>query len=97
MLRIKDVLKEKGLTQTELAQKLGVSQVALNKAINGNPTIETLQKIADVLDVDIRDLLEPTKTSTQTELFRKDNYGGFVSVGFIDTTKIQNVSDHLTE
>ena len=43
MLRIKEIAKSKGLTLTEIAEKLGVSKVSLSNSINGNPTVETLQ------------------------------------------------------
>ena len=64
--------KEAGINQTELADKIGLSRVGLSKAINGNPTIGTLEKIADALGVPV------------TELFEKPNTGdiiGFVKVG----------------
>lgn len=85
MLRIKDIMKAKGFTQTDLANELGISQVALNKAINGNPTIETLTKIANVLDVDVRDLIEPTKNGTEKTLYEKNEdgtYTEFVTLHF---------------
>lgn len=56
MIRVKEILKEKGKTQIELAEKLGMSPVGLSKLINGNPTLETMQKLADALDVQVRDL-----------------------------------------
>ncbi|WP_392419882.1 helix-turn-helix domain-containing protein [Capnocytophaga canis] len=87
MLRIKDILKEKALTQNELAEKLGVSQVALNKVINGNPTIETLLKIANVLEVDVRDLIEPTTATDTTPLYIKDDNGNLVEVGSLNKDK----------
>lgn len=62
MLRIKEVLKEQGKTQIDLSKALEVTPVGLNKLINGNPTVETLEKIADALDVDVRDLFNSTKT-----------------------------------
>ncbi|GIJ95808.1 hypothetical protein CAPN001_03770 [Capnocytophaga stomatis] len=89
MLRIKDILKEKGLTQNELAEKLGVSQVALNKVINGNPTIETLLKIANVLEVDVRDLIEPTTSANTTPLYIKDDNGNLIEVGSLLTNNEQ--------
>lgn len=63
--RISEILKEKGITQTELAERIGISRVGLSKAINGNTTITTLRKIADALGVDI------------TELFDKPAAGNF--------------------
>ena len=70
--RILELCKEAGINQTELADKIGLSRVGISKAINGNPTISTLEKIADALGVPV------------TELFEKSNTGdivGFVKVG----------------
>lgn len=52
-LRIKEVIKEKGLTITELADKMGINRVNLSSMVNGNPTVETLEKIATALNVPI--------------------------------------------
>ncbi|MFK8284631.1 helix-turn-helix domain-containing protein [Capnocytophaga canis] len=87
MLRIKDVLKEKGINQIELAEKLGVTRVGLNRIINGNPTIETLLKIANVLEVDVRDLIEPTTATDTTPLYIKDDNGNLVEVGSLNKDK----------
>lgn len=65
MLKIKEVIKNKGYSVTSLAEKIGMTQVSLSRIINGNPTVETLKKIATALDVDIRDLFNPTKPTTQ--------------------------------
>lgn len=51
MNRIKDILKEKGVTQQELADSLGVSRSAIVKMLAGNPSQETLEKIASALNV----------------------------------------------
>lgn len=52
--RVEALLKEKGMTQRELAARLGVSEVTVSRwmtdGANGrNPSIPTLQKIADIL------------------------------------------------
>lgn len=52
--RVDTLLKEKGMTQRELAAKLGVSEVTVSRwmtdGANGrNPSVQTLQKIAEVL------------------------------------------------
>ncbi|MDR2003937.1 MAG: helix-turn-helix transcriptional regulator [Prevotella sp.] len=57
-LRIQEIAKSKGLTLKDLAEKLGISNVGLSQQINGNPTIETLKKISDTLDVDFVELFE---------------------------------------
>ena len=65
MNRIKEVLKAKDISQTELADRLGktfnmVNLYATNKV---QPTIPVLYQIADILNVDVRDLLIPNKIS----------------------------------
>lgn len=56
-LLIKEVLKRKGISVKELSQLLGVTRDACYKYINGNPTINVLDRIAKVLDVDVRSLI----------------------------------------
>jgi transcriptional regulator with XRE-family HTH domain len=63
-LRIKDVIKEKGLTIQSLANQMGINRVNLSSSINGNPTIETLNKIALALQVPISDLFEQPTDNT---------------------------------
>ena len=41
-LRIKELLKEKGVMHKELAERLGVTDIALRASLKGNPTIGTL-------------------------------------------------------
>lgn len=67
MNRIKEVLKEQGRTQTWLAEKIGKSYVIVTNYCNNNaqPSIQVLTAVAEVLDVDIRDLLVPTKDNDQ--------------------------------
>ncbi|RGP18251.1 helix-turn-helix domain-containing protein [Parabacteroides gordonii] len=63
-LRIKEVIKEKGMTITELADKMGINRVNLSNMVNGNPTVETLNKIADALNVPVTELFERPKSDT---------------------------------
>ena len=55
-LRIKEVCQMRNTTQKELAEKLGVSEVTLSRASNGNTSLPLLEKIADVLEIDIAEL-----------------------------------------
>lgn len=59
MNRIKEVLREKGIKQIWLAEKLGKSYNMVNSYTTNKrqPSIEILYKIADVLDINPRDLL----------------------------------------
>jgi transcriptional regulator with XRE-family HTH domain len=56
MLRIKEVCKKQGITVTELAKRLNISQESLSRQIHGNPTVKWLTKVADELGVNIVDL-----------------------------------------
>lgn len=62
-LRVTELCKDQGLTQEELAQRLGISRIALSKCLNGNPTIETLDKIAIELNIPIWQLFKGYKDS----------------------------------
>lgn len=63
MNRIKEVLEQKGLKQTWLAGKLGKSYNMVNSYVQNRrqPSLEILKQIADLLDVDIRELIVATK------------------------------------
>lgn len=55
---IKKIIKEKGLTVEKVATRMNIKGPALSQAINGNPSIVMLQRIANALEVDIRELFE---------------------------------------
>lgn len=59
MNRIKEVLNEKGISQTTLANLLGKSFNMINLYTTNKvqPPIVILYKIADILNVDVRELL----------------------------------------
>ena len=60
-LRNKELSKEKGITQKELADKLKVSEVTLSRATNGNTSLQLLEKIAHALSVPMSELFEQPK------------------------------------
>ncbi len=57
--RIKDVLDEKGISQTWLANKLGKSFNSVNAYVcnRTQPNLETLLQISKILQIDMRDLI----------------------------------------
>lgn len=61
--RIRVVLAEQNKKNKWLADELGKNQATISQWCNNlrQPSIETLAEIAKVLDVDIRQLLNPTK------------------------------------
>jgi len=58
MNRIKEILKEKGVTQKELSLTLGITEPVLSRSINGNPTLQTLNDIASALNVRVSELID---------------------------------------
>lgn len=71
--RIKLVLVEKNKTGKWLADELGKTPSTVSKWCQNTiqPDLQTLEKIAQILDVDKRDLLTPTKK--QLEINSYDN------------------------
>ena len=63
MNRIKEVLKQKGIKQIWLANKLGKSYNMVNGYVQNRqqPRLEVLSEIANVLNVDVRELITSTK------------------------------------
>ena len=45
-----------------VAEVIGVNRVSLSNSINGNPTIQTLEKIANALGVTVSELIDEPKT-----------------------------------
>ena len=63
MNRIKEVLKEKGIKQIWLADKLGKSYNMVNGYVQNRqqPRLETLMSIAEILDIDVKELIISNK------------------------------------
>ncbi|WP_190808705.1 helix-turn-helix transcriptional regulator [Flagellimonas sp. S3867] len=61
--RIKEVLVIKGISQKELAVKMDRNPNTITSICNNKsqPHLKDLKRIAQILDVDIRELLVPTK------------------------------------
>ncbi|HDQ16441.1 MAG TPA: XRE family transcriptional regulator [Bacteroidetes bacterium] len=59
MNRIKEVLEEKGIKQTWLADKLGKSYNMVNGYVQNRqqPRLEILYEIAEILEISVKELL----------------------------------------
>lgn len=60
MNRIKEVLKEKGISQAWLAKKLDKSYNTINEYARNvrQPSVEDLYRIAKILGINVKDLLK---------------------------------------
>lgn len=65
MNRIKEVLDERGIKQIWLSERLGKSFNTVNSYVQNRqqPRLEVLHQIAEILDVDIKELLISNKKS----------------------------------
>ena len=62
-LIIREICKEKGMSMSDLAAKLGITPVSLSQCLSGNPSLKRLEEIASVLEVDVCELFERTMKS----------------------------------
>ena len=86
LLRLRSLIKEKNITGKLLAQELGFTQNTVSNLINGKsfPSGKDLKRIADYLEVDIKDLFNTTKepeVEPDTPFYIKDEQGNEKVVG----------------
>lgn len=63
---LKDVLKRLGMSQREVAEKMGISPSVLNMRISsGNPTLKSIEEIADAIGVSVTDLIKGNNDTTK--------------------------------
>ncbi|SFF42494.1 helix-turn-helix domain-containing protein [Flavobacterium xueshanense] len=70
ILRLKEIINIKGISRDELANKVGVSATTISNISSEKnlPTIQLLLKIAEALDVDVREMFMPTKGNAITQM-----------------------------
>ena len=67
---IKSVIKEKGYTIQEVADKIGVNRVTLTLTLQGNPTYKKMKEIAEAIGCSVADFF---KDEMQEEEVRDPN------------------------
>ena len=55
---IKKVIKERGYTIEDVAKKMGISRVTLSQNMSRNPTIGTLERIANAIGCKVVDFFQ---------------------------------------
>ena len=65
MLQIKEALKQRGLTQNELAEMLGINRVSLSRLLSdkNDMRISTIKKIADAIGCDLSEFFTPAENA----------------------------------
>ena len=82
ILRLKEVLTEKGISGKDLAAKVEVTPASISNIVQGNsfPKPDLLVKIAEALNVDVRELLISTR-ETDTEIIFAFREGSYIPIG----------------
>lgn len=96
MNRIKVLRKEAGLTQAELAKKIGVSDASINKYEKGimSPKIDKLEKMAETFTVSVDYLTGKSDSrlgyNEQWDSLAKKINSGIVNNNFVPSVSIEN-------
>ena len=65
-IRLKELCKQKGITQKELANTLGVTEITLTRVNSGTCSLTLLERIATALNVPIQELFSQPTTNKIT-------------------------------
>lgn len=71
---LKELRKEKNLTQAELAEKVGVSNRSISRWENGMtmPDFDLLIELADFYEVDVREILDGERNNTGRAVHKEE-------------------------
>lgn len=85
LVRIKEVMNEKGVSSVKLAEMVNVSKVTISNLINNKtmPSIDTLEKIATALDVPIWQLFaSPSEVASKSTMIKCPHCGKMFELEF---------------
>ena len=72
-LRIREIMLEKGISVNEMSEKLGITRQSFYSIVNGNPTISTLAKIAEILVVTVKKLFKDESNGNISDNEKEEN------------------------
>lgn len=75
-LRIREIMLEKGISVNEMSEKLGITRQSFYSIVNGNPTMSTLAKIAEILGVTVKKLFRDENNGSISDNEKKENDEG---------------------
>ena len=64
IMDIKKVIKANGLTVKEVAERMGITREGLSNHINGNPSVQVLERIAAAIGCSVGDFFAPQPSNT---------------------------------
>ena len=63
---IKKVIKEHGYTIEDVAKRMGISRVTLSQNMSRNPTVGTLERIANAINCSVGEFFADEKDASNT-------------------------------
>ena len=72
-LRIREVMLEKGISVNEMSEKLRITRQSFYSIVNGNPTMDTLIRIAKILGVNIKQLFKEDDNGNISDNKKEEN------------------------
>lgn len=63
---IKKVIKKRGYTIEDVAKKMGISRVTLSQNMSRNPTVGTLERIANAINCNVSEFFTDEKNASNT-------------------------------
>ena len=66
---IKELLRVHGITQRELAKRMGITPSTLSQILNGNAKTSSLLRIAKALGVDVSDLYNSSAVRSDADIY----------------------------
>lgn len=72
-LRIREVMLEKGISVNEMSEKLRITRQSFYSIVNGNPTMDTLIRIAKILGVNIKQLFKEDDNRNISDNEKEEN------------------------
>lgn len=64
LMKIKEVIKKNGLTSKAVADRMGITSIGLSQHINGNPSVEVLERIAKAIGCEVGDFFDSSNGNT---------------------------------
>lgn len=87
-MEVKTIIKQKGFTMEAVAKRMGITRVTLAQNLSRNPTVGTLQKIADVIGCKVGDFFADEINIDKSELTALIHHkGDFYKAGTIEELK----------
>lgn len=94
--RIKEIMKEQGVNQTTLAERLQVEASSISKMMRSDVRLSTLQRMAHALEVPLLALLTD-EYAPQKEESRENTVHGYLRMGsdIVEIRSIQELREAL--